>query len=235
MRIEPRLLVTVLIFAFGIISFASPQTTSADQAQNANKTGIKFLWAFGAIKKTEEGLVFKSIERDTALNTGDKIKFLIRLDRPCFVYLIYRSSQNEIKVLFPQRFNIKEINSNISKNYYIPIGNQWFELDDHAGQEKFYLLASADRLKDLEAKINKYESADPAKQSEIADSIQLEIRKLRKKHLKFKSSVERPANIIGLLRGAENLENNVSFDVGNFAIEISADKLYSRTFTIDHQ
>ena len=235
MRIEPRLLITFLIFTFGIISFASPSTTSADQTQNAGETGIKFLWAFGAIKKTEDGLVFKSIERDTALNTGDKIKFLIRLDRPCFVYLIYRSSQNEIKVLFPQRFNLKQINSNISKNYYIPIGNQWFELDDHVGQEKFYLLASADRLNDLEAKINKYESADPAKQSEIADSIQLEIRKLRKKHLKFKSSVERPANIIGLLRGAEKHENNVSFDVGNFAIEISADKLYSRTFTIDHQ
>ena len=128
--------------------------TRAEQTQNPNETGIKFLWAFGAIKKTEDGSVFQSIDRDTALNTGDKIKFFIRLDKQCFVYLIYCSSQNEIKVLFPHRFEVEGHEYNISQNYYIPIGKQWFELDDHVGQEKFYLLASIDRLKELEAIIN---------------------------------------------------------------------------------
>ena len=157
------------------------------------------------------------------------------MDRQCFVYLIYRSSQNEIKALFPHRFEVNDNEYNISQNYYIPIGNQWFELDDHVGQEKFYLLASADRLSELEAIINKYESADPARQPVIANKIQLEIRKLRKKHLKSKSYAERPVNIIGDLRGIEEIEKDYSYDVANFAIEISADTLYSRTFTIDHK
>ncbi len=235
MRLNLYLLITFSIIAMGFVLFGSQGVTLAEQKQNLNETGIKFLWAFGAIKKTEDGSVFKSIDRDTALNTGDKIKFFIRLNRQCFVYLIYRSSQNEIKALFPHRFEVKDNEYNISQNYYIPIGNQWFELDDHVGQEKFYLLASADRLNELEAIINKYESADPARQPVIANKIQLEIRKLRKKHLNSKSYGQRPVNIIGVLRGAEKAEKDASYDVANFAIEISADTLYSRSFTIDHK
>ena len=117
MRIKPRFSITFLIIAMGFVLFGSQGVTLAEQKQNLNQTGIKFLWAFGAIKKTEDGSVFKSIDRDTVLNTGDKIKFFIRLDRQCFVYLIYRSSQNEIKALFPHRFEAKENEYNISQNY----------------------------------------------------------------------------------------------------------------------
>ena len=235
MRIKRRFSITFLIIAIGFISFVSLKASLAEQSQNENEKGIKFLWAFGAIKKTTDGSVFQSIDRDTALKTGDKIKFFIRLDRQCFVYLIYRSSQNEISALFPHRFGVKNNEHNISQDYYIPIGNQWFELDDQIGQEKFYLLASTDRLNALEAIINQYESVDPAQQPVIAKKIQLEIRKLRKKHLKLKSYAERPVNIIGALRGADKAEKDGSYDVAKFAIEISADTLYSRTFTIDHQ
>jgi hypothetical protein len=235
MRIKPRFSITFLIIAIGFISFGSPRATLAEQTQNQNEKSIKFLWAFGAIKKTGVGSVFQSIDRDTALKTGDKIKFFIRLDIQCFVYLIYRSSQNEITALFPHRFKAKDHEHRISYNYYIPIGNQWFELDDQIGQEKFYLLASSDRLYELEAIINKYESVDPAQQPVLADKIQLEIRKLRKKHLKLKSYAERPVNIIGELRGTDKAEKDGSYDVAKFAIEISADTLYSRAFTIDHR
>lgn len=218
-----------------IISLGSPKAIPAEQTQDLNERGIKFLWAFGAIKNTVNGSVFRSIDRDTALKTGDQIKFFIRLDSQCFVYLIYRSSQNEIKTLFPRRFEIEGHEYDISQNYYIPIGNQWFELDDHVGQEKFYLLASTDRLKELEAIINQYESTDPARQPVVANKIQLEIRKLRKQYFTLKSYAERPVNIIGALRGTGQSAKDGSHDVANFAIEISADTLFSRTFTIDHQ
>lgn len=235
MRIKPRFSITFLIIPMGFILFGSIKATPAEQTQKLNESGIKFLWAFGAIKKTEDGSVFKSIDRDTTLNTGDKIKFFIRLDRQCFVYLIYRSSRHEIKALFPHRFKVKDNEYSISQNYYIPIGNQWFELDNHVGREKFYLLASVNRLNELEAIINKYESVDPAQQPGIVNKIQLEIRKLRKKHLKLKSYAERPVNIIGQLRDAEKAAKDGSYDVAKFAKEISANTIYSRTFTIDHK
>ena len=88
---------------------------------------------------------------------------------------------------------------------------------------------------DLEALINDYESADTAKKPALAKIILAEIRKLRKKHLKFKTYAERPVNIIGNLRGTEKAETAGSQDIAKFAVEISADTFYSRTFTIDHK
>ena len=46
---------------------------------------------------------------------------------------------------------------------------------------------------------------------------------------------ERPVNIIGNLRGTEKAETAGAHDIAKFAVEISADTFYSRTFTIDHQ
>jgi len=37
------------------------------------------------------------------------------------------------------------------------------------------------------------------------------------------------------LRGTEKAETTGAHDIAKFAVEISADTFYSRTFTIDHQ
>ena len=120
-------------------------------------------------------------------------------------------------------------------NHYIPADDQWFELDEHTGEERFYLLASVKRLTDLEALVNGYESADNVKKPPLTEKILAEIRKLRKQHLKFKTYAERPVNIIGNLRGTEKAETAEARDIAKYALEISADTFYSRTFTIDHQ
>jgi hypothetical protein len=140
-----------------------------------------------------------------------------------------------MSVLFPYRFKQLDSSSTLSGKHYVPQGNQWFELDDHTGQEKFYLLASTQRLFDLEALINKYESADKAKKSGLAEKITSEIRNLRKRHLKFKTYAEKPVTIIGNLRGAEQSESVHSKDIADYAVEISTTTFFSRTYTIDHQ
>jgi hypothetical protein len=123
----------------------------------------------------------------------------------------------------------------VAGNHYIPAGDHWFELDEHTGEERFYLLATIKRLTDLEALINDYESADNAKKPTLAEQILAEIRKLRKQHLKFKTYAERPVNIIGNMRGTEKAETVKSHDIAKYAVEISADTFFSRTFTIDHK
>ena len=91
------------------------------------------------------------------------------------------------------------------------------------------------RLNDLETKINEYESADPAKKPALAAKILSQIRDLRRKSLKFKTYAERPLSIIGNMRGTEKTDAANTYDVSDFAVEITADTFYSRTFTIDHQ
>jgi hypothetical protein len=207
----------------------------AEEARPQSDANLQFQWAFGALKKTN-GSKFEAIDRDTVLKTGDQIKFFLNVDKNCFVYLIYSSSQGELSVLFPYRFKLGSTEEySLAGQHYIPKGDQWFELDEHIGEEKFYLLASAKRLMQLEALINDYEGADAAKKPALAQAVLVEIRKLRKEHLKFKTYAERPVNIIGNLRGTEKAETAEPQDIAKFAVEISADTFYSRTFTIDHE
>ena len=206
----------------------------AQQSATQPDNSIKFQWAFGALKKAN-GSKFEAVTKDTDLKTGDQIKFFLNVNQNCFVYLIYRSSQGELSVLFPKRFQLLSTEYTVAGNHYIPADDQWFELDDHTGEERFYLLASVKRLTDLEALVNQYESADKARKPALAQKILAEIRKLRKQHLKFKTYAERPVNIIGNLRGTETAETAKAHDIAKYAVEISADTFYSRTFTIDHK
>ena len=216
--------ISVTLGATGLLS-ATPATAQGE-------SNVHFQWAFGAIKNTDGGQKFESVTRDTVLKSGDQIKFFINLKKKCFLYVIYYSSQKELSVLFPFRFKAQDL---APQPIYIPKGNEWFELDDHTGREKFYLLGSAERLADLEILVNKYESADKAKKQEFATQVLAEIRRLRKQHLKLKSSAERPVTIIGNMRGSGNKEVSGKYDVADFAVEISADNFFSRTFTIGHQ
>ena len=232
-----RLHLATVILVFIAIGFDLPfgPKPAAAQQKNEQEENIRFLWAFGAIKKGEGEPKLIPIARDTALKSGDQIKFFVKLKKKCFVYLIYNSSQGEISVLFPYRFGQLSKGYPEQSEYYIPQGFEWFELDEHVGQETFYLLASAERLHDLEAIINKYETADPAKKPELAKKALKEIRMLMRENRKFKSFAEKPVTIMGHLRGSEKVEVGGTPDVTNLAVEIFGRNFYSRTFTIDHK
>jgi len=222
-----------VILIFGLLD--PNKSTSAEPAGGKNGNKIVFQWAFCALQKADADQKPGVISRDTALKSGDQIKFFIKPESPCYLYLIYQSSQRELSVLYPARFNQLDAEGTVSGKQYIPDGNQWFELDEHTGQEKFFLLASIKRLVDLETLVNRYESADKTKKSALADKITVEIRNLRKQHLKFKTYAEKPVTIIGNLRGGEQTVSVHTKDVADYAVEISTTTFFSRTYTIDHQ
>lgn len=230
---------SLLVLVFSFIAFGSGLSggpgSSFAQQQDEQEENIRFLWAFGAIKKEGTGPRPVAITGDTVLKSGDQIKIFVKLKKACFLYIIYYSSQGEVHTLFPYRFDKLSIDYRLSGEYYIPEGDGWFELDDQVGEEKFYLLASAQRLHGLERFINNYETSDQAGKPELARKILGEIRKLRWRYRKFKVFAERPVNIMGHLRGTEKAEEAGTPDVAGFAIEISAKDFYSRTFTIEHQ
>ena len=221
------------IFGFGIL--VSSTSVYAQQSEETDENRLVFQWAFGAIKNTGLGPQFDVITRDTMLKSGDQIKFFLKVEKNCFVYLIYQSSQGELSVLFPYRFRRLADDYQITGQHYIPKDDQWFELDQVTGTEKFFLMASAVRLNDLEALVNTYEGADTSKKSGLEGQILSEIRKLRKRHLKFKSYAEKPVTIIGNMRGSEKTKAVGLNDLADYAVEISANNFFSRTFTIDHQ
>ena len=206
----------------------------AEPADDDRGNKIVFQWAFCALKKADPGQKLIVIKRDSALESGDQIKFFIKPESAGYLYLLYKSSQGELSVLYPARF--KQLDSGaLSGKHYIPDGNQWFELDEHSGREKFFLLASIERLVALETLVNQYERADSTKKAALADKIAGEIRNLRKRHLKFKTYAEKPVTIVGNLRGGEKADRPHTRDIADYAVEISTTTFFSRTYTIDHQ
>lgn len=228
---------TGLIFMSVIVvfvGFGGVEQIQAEQVTDQTGNTINFQWAFCVIRKSN-GSKLEPVTHDTILRSGDQIKFFLKTGDNIFAYLIYRSSQGELSALFPFRFKESTDGYDLSGSHYIPQGDQWFELDENLGQEKFYLLVSNRRLNDLETKINEYESADPAKKPALAANILSQIHDLRRKYLKFKTYAERPLSIIGNMRGTEKTDAANTYDVSDFAVEITAGTFYSRTFTIDHQ
>jgi hypothetical protein len=204
---------------------------SAEEKKTHN---VSFHWAFGALVGSKNDQRLVAITRDTVLKTGDRIKMLIQLEKKCFVYLFYRTGQDDIHMLFPDGFSQFAGNYRVAEKYYIPAGEKWFELDDQTGLETFYLLASAQRLVELEQMYEKYAAGQPDEKKVLSQQFLSKIRQIRKKNRKANSTAERPVPIGGNVRGISTDVIRTP-DIDPIADEVSAPNFYSRTFTIDHR
>lgn len=205
------------------VSLLLPGLAGTARAQSADDN-IHFLWAFEA--RVAEGNVTKQVpvKEDTTLKTGDQLKMFVELRQPCFVYVIHHGSQGEIQRLFP--YDIQQFTTDYqpSKVYEIPPDNGWFRINEQAGRETFYLLASAQRLTDLEKLLDTYAAVKPAERTQAATNVLTEIRNMIKQQ---RATVPpgRPVPIAGNMRGMRG---------GIEGIEVSARNFYSKTFTIEH-
>jgi hypothetical protein len=202
------------------------------QQSDAN---IGFEWAFGVIAKEGKTLVPISVNHDTVLKSGDKLKMMVKLTKDCFVYVVYYDSQGEINLLFPYTIGQLQTDYVTDKIYYIPKGRSWMSLDSNTGKEKFFLIASSERLLELEAKLGNYFSAEPSTRKPLADGVVSEIRDLRKQFTTFATLAEKPLTIGGNIRSTDTVKVERRPDVADIAAQIEANNFYSKTFTIDHQ
>lgn len=223
----------ILALVFLLTGFGSPGKATIVPPQQGVEENVSFVWGFGALVGKEKKFV--PITRDTALKTGDEIKMVVELKKECYIYLVHHNSKGEITLLFPEDVRQFSGDYKVGKNYYVPKGKGWFELDKSTGMETFYLLGSSERLLELEALIGDYQSAKKEDKSPEADQILTEIRSVKRKFRTFTTLAERPVTIGGNIRGVEKAELAKRPDVTTIATEIKANNFYSKTFTIDHQ
>ena len=205
------------------------------RGEQKEENEVSFRWAFGAMvgQKGDRRLV--AITRDTVLKTGDRLKLLLQLESKCFIYLFYRTAEDDIYLLFPKTLQQFETDYKTGKKYYIPEGKNWFELDENLGLERFYMLASSEKLIKLEMLYNKYHSVDGSSKHAFAKKLIKEIHKTIKQHHIFASAAERPIAIGGNIRGIIKNEKAAFPDIDPIASEVSTFNFYSKTFTIEHK
>jgi hypothetical protein len=207
----------------------------AGKASAADQEMIKFRWAFGALTQSGVEPRLEAIGSNSVLRTGDQLKMMVELQSGCFVYLIHHNAQDEVKLLFPYTLRQLSTDYQQKKQYYVPEGDRWFELDQHVGRETFYLLASTKRLGSLEELFDRYEKVEPPKQAELTRQVLDEVRSFKKQHRELTAAAERPETIGGAVRGFEKAQGMNRPDIAVIATEISAPGFVARTFTIDHQ
>jgi hypothetical protein len=212
-----------ILLLLGAAIVAPPDRTNVWAQEDAN---VSFRWAFGAQISSENPPKLLPITQDTTLKTGDQLKMLVELQKPCFVYVIHHGPQGEVHWLFPNGLQQLDNDYHTGKRYNIPPGDGWLRLDNQVGQEMFYLLASAERLPDLERLLSSYATASQTEQPQLATNILTEIRAVKKRYRQFATLAERPVPIAGNLRGPE---------IADFAVAITANNFYSKTFTIEHR
>lgn len=220
LAVRHRLLAMLVVLS---VTFLGSRYGRAQEESNVN-----WRWAFGAQLSSENDKTPKlvSITQDMPLKTGDQLKMLVELQKPCFVYVIHHGPGEKVRWLFPYTMPPFENDYTTGKRYDIPEGKAWFKLNEEVGRETFYVLASVERLSDLETLLTSYASASAADKPQIAGNIVAAIRDVKKRYRQFSTLAERPVPIAGNLRGP---------DLADLAIEIKAHNFYSKTFTIEHR
>ena len=216
---------------FAILFWLFVPFASADSTQTAR---FEFQWAFGALTGPDDNPQLLSIEEKAVLQTGDRMKIFLQPQTDCFVYLFYRSSQGELAVLLPPPGSGSRAAA--GTRTMVPPGIDWFRLDDVVGTETFYLIVSAHRLENLDALCERlHAAAAPTERETVSRQILSEINRLQKKRRKLTATAERPIRLGGNFRGMLEETKPALPDISQFATEVSASDIYSRTFTIDHR
>ena len=229
---RPWMALSLALILSGAWSFVRAKPSPTVPVQDHSE--LRFRWALGAFTGAAGRQTLTPVRGNTRLQTGDRIKMFLELQTNCFVYLLLHNSEGEIIVLFPEGEGGRLHGSPIPQQYYIPAGEDWFQLDESTGQETLYLLVSTARLASLEKLLAKYRSADLSEQPEGAQRILTEVRQIKRRHLMAPAAVERPTIIGGQVRSLPTPQQAAS-DLARFATAISARNFYSRTITIEHR
>lgn len=191
---------------------------STTVAEESAEQQVELRWALGA--KDAEGDKPSAVHKDSRLETGTRLKFLLEPLSPGSVYLILLDSNDDVHVLY------RESTQAYDGKAYVPPGRQWFEVDDPPGRETFFLLASVDPLDELDQLLDQL--GDSADGTGLSDAIVAEIRRVQKANRNFSKPVEKPVMIGGRTRDA----NPDALD--QLATQVTAERFFGKTITIDH-
>jgi len=216
----------VFVFLSICLAATGPQTESH---------GSGLLWAFGAIRASSNPSKVEPVGKQMVLSSGDKLKMMIQIRKECFVYVIHKDTQGNLTLLFP--YSIKQFDTNYqtARKYYAPKGDGWFQLDNRTGRETFYLIASDQRLLDIEYTYQQYASSMSSEKQHLAEQMISKLDGITQTHLSSSAGADMAVDEHYALRGFERATGSDPMDITQLAREISFDTIYSETFVIDHR
>jgi len=139
--------VAILIVA-GVLMFRGPGDTPAPYAIEILMHGRTQVGLRGGQPEYKE---FK-VESGATLHSGDYFRFQTRIDKPAFVYVVFQDSAGKIE--FMEKGLVPA-----GRDFFLPDGNQWFQLDKNTGTERLFMLASEKQIEDFGQKVDALRTA----------------------------------------------------------------------------
>ncbi len=100
----PRTWTTLCVM---VLLFCLPSAVPAQDVPSDNN--IQFNYAFVARAGDAGSRRIGVVARDTALKSGDEFKLYVNQVKPAFIYVIHKSPENELSLLFPVRqYTVRE-------------------------------------------------------------------------------------------------------------------------------
>lgn len=224
-----------LVLAFALCLLAPCAVSSSAFAGEDEEARVNFRWAFGAITGPSDNRHFEPVGAESVLKTGDQLRMMVELVKPCYVYVIHQDARGELELLFPYSLDQFATDYRVNERYYIPRGDAWFELDERTGREDFYVLASAERLTALEERLRDYDIASGEARQKSAQAVLAEIRNVKRQHRELASSAERPVAIGGAVRGIDKINGGKRPDVASIADPVLSTATVARVIQVAHQ
>lgn len=190
---------------------------------------VNFKWAFIYKKPGEPYGRILDFNEKAAVNSGDKLQVMLTPITQSYMYLYLLSSSNELDIIFPNDLAFYDKNK-LGEESYLPAKDKWYSIDETKGTERFYLLASSSRLTDLEKATEDYLAS--GKNAEKKAALLELMKSLRTSNSKLASIAEKGVPIAGTFRTRGH--GDVAVVLGD-AIEVKADKFYSKTIRLKHE
>lgn len=230
--ISALVFLTIALALFTSISCDAPQAQDDKKDKAAGSTKLYFKWTL-AVKLDPGGRdeVLNMVDRslDATVTSGDKLKIYVEPAEGTHLYLFLLDSSGRLQPIFSSATAFKEQTpAGAPRKRYIPLGKLWFTFDEVKGTETFYLIASADRLNSLEQAAKDYLESGNKGNEALKDKVPGEIKKAKRKYIRFTTLAEKPVTVAGTLRG-------LTLDIADLAVEVEASNFYSKTIRIEHR
>ena len=205
---------------------------SGAAAFGADGSTLAFNWAFLTRAPDGSAVPIDFSER-VKIKQGDLFKITVEPVQNAYVYLYLDDTEGKLTLLFPESFDSFGAASYLKTSVSIPDGDNWFQLDGSKGTERFYLLASSQRLKNLEAltvrlrKVDEDPRSTSAAKGAARQAVVDEIAVVRKLHSQVTIAAEKPVTVAGGTRG-------IGGPTTKGPTRIEAADFYTKTFRLDH-
>jgi hypothetical protein len=157
-------------------------------------------------------------------HSGDRFKFYLKPESPCYIYLYLFDAQRKLFLLFPEKLQPNAGRARSARTYELPGLNSWYLLDEHPGREVFYLIVSKTRQNELEQRTERYlENRQAVNKYAVVD----QIKRIIKENSYLAGAAEKPVAVAGDFRGISE-ERFVN------GLKIRAEDLYVKTIRLVH-